>query len=325
MSITDHREPYKINGAFEYPFYYGKFEKAISSVWRPQEVSLAQDVHDWQECSKGEKDVIAGILRGFTQLELHVGCYWGDVITKTFPKHEVVAMARAFSCSEAVHAAAYSYLSDELGLDEFEAFLGDPTARAKIDYFVNQTDPVVSLGVFSGAGEGVSLFSSFAALLSFNLDGRFKGVAQIISWSALDEQQHSDGGCSLFRELDREGKVSEAQKTQIVNGFIAVLLNEDAFLEKIFNGFAPKCINRENLWHYLRHRANDRLSELNISYRFDYDKTKADSIRKWFEPVMTGSISQDFFALQKEGSAYVAKPSQSFDRVSWATLDLTLL
>jgi hypothetical protein len=119
MSITAPREPYKINGAFEYPFYYEKFDKAISSVWRPQEVSLAQDVHDWHECSKEEKDVIAGILRGFTQLELHVGCYWGDVITKTFPKHEVVAMARAFSCSEAVHAAAYSYLSDELGLDEF--------------------------------------------------------------------------------------------------------------------------------------------------------------------------------------------------------------
>lgn len=324
MSITSPREPYKINGAFEYPYYYEKFDKAIASVWRPQEVSLAQDVHDWQECSDEEKEVIAGILRGFTQLELHVGCYWGDVITKKFPKHEVVAMARAFSCSEAVHAAAYSYLSDELGLDEFEAFLGDPTARAKIDYFVNQTDPVVSLGVFSGAAEGVSLFSSFAALLSFNLDGRFKGVAQIISWSALDEQQHSDGGCSLFRELDREGRVTEDQKDQIVKGFEAVLQNEDAFLTKIFNGHQLQCIDRENLWHYLRYRANDRLKTLSISHRFDYNKEKADAIRKWFEPLMAGSISQDFFAFHKEGSAYVAKPEQRFDRVKWAALDLSL-
>jgi ribonucleoside-diphosphate reductase beta chain len=324
MSITAPREPYKINGAFEYPFYYEKFDKAISSVWRPQEVSLAQDVHDWHECSKEEKDVIAGILRGFTQLELHVGCYWGDVITKTFPKHEVVAMARAFSCSEAVHAAAYSYLSDELGLDEFEAFLGDPTARAKIDYFVNQTDPVVSLGVFSGAAEGVSLFSSFAALLSFNLDGRFKGVAQIISWSALDEQQHSDGGCSLFRELDSEGRVTPEQKAQIVSGFKAVLSNENAFLDKIFNGYTLRCISREDLWHYLRHRANDRLQALGIDYKFEYDRSKADSIRRWFEPVLKGQVSNDFFALQKEGSMYVAKPSQTFERVSWATLDLSL-
>ena len=166
---------------------------------------MSTDVTDWQEATEEEKAVIGGILRGFTQLELHVACYWGDVVTKYFPKHEIHAMARAFSCSEAVHAAAYSHLSDTLGLDEFEAFLGDPTARAKIDYFVNTVDPIVSLGVFSGAGEGVSLFSSFAALLSFNLDGRFKGLSQIISWSALDEQQHSDGGCALFRHLDNEG------------------------------------------------------------------------------------------------------------------------
>lgn len=324
MSITDLREPYKINGSFEFPEFYEKFQKAIASVWRPEEVSMAHDVYDWQEATPEEKAVIGGILRGFTQLELHVACYWGDVITKYFPKHEIHAMARAFSSSEAVHAAAYSHLSDTLGLDEFEAFLGDPTARAKIDYFVNQSDPVVSLGVFSGAGEGVSLFSSFAALLSFNLDGRFKGVAQIISWSALDEQQHSDGGCALFRYLDEEGKVSEEQKAEVVKGFEAVLANEDAFLEKIFNGYTLRCISREDLWHYLRYRANDRLRTLGIDHSFSYNGTKADSIRKWFEPVMTGSISQDFFALQKEGSAYVAKPSQTFDRVSWATLDLSL-
>jgi ribonucleoside-diphosphate reductase beta chain len=323
-SITQPREAYKLNGKFEYPLFYEKFQKAIASVWRPEEVSLAQDVYDWQECSEEERDIIGGILRGFTQLELHVSCYWGDVVTGLFPKHEVHAMARAFSSSEAVHAAAYSYLSDELGLDEFEAFLGDPTARAKIDYFVNQTDPVVSLGVFSGAAEGVSLFSSFAALLSFNLDGRFKGVSQIISWSALDEQQHSDGGCALFRELDSEGKVTAEQKAQIVEGFKAVLSNEDAFLEKIFNGHTLRCISRVDLWHYLRYRANDRMKALGIDHSFEYDKAKADNIRRWFDPVLRGQVSNDFFALQKEGSMYVSKPSQSFDRVNWKTLDLSL-
>jgi ribonucleoside-diphosphate reductase beta chain len=324
MSITELREPYKINGSFEYPEYYEKFQKAIASVWRPEEVSMAHDVYDWQECSLEEKAVIGGILRGFTQLELHVACYWGDVITKLFPKHEIHAMARAFSSSESVHAAAYSHLSDTLGLDEFEAFLGDPAARAKIDYFVNQSDPIVSLGVFSGAGEGVSLFSSFAALLSFNLDGRFKGVAQIISWSALDEQQHSDGGCSLFRELNAEGRVTSEQKSQVVEGFKAVLANEDAFLEKIFNGYTLRCIDRECLWHYLRHRANDRLRVLGIDYNFEYDRLKSDNIRRWFEPVLTGQVSNDFFALQKEGSMYVSRPEQTFERVNWKTLDLSL-
>lgn len=324
MSIKSYREPYKTNGKFDFPEYYDRFQAAIGSVWRPEEVSMDRDVYDWQEAAPEERAVIGGILRGFTQLELHVACYWGDVITKYFPKHEIHAMARAFSCSEAVHAAAYSHLSDTLGLDEFEAFLGDPTARAKIDHFVNQTDPIVSLGVFSGAGEGVSLFSSFAALLSFNLDGRFAGVAQILSWSALDEQQHSDGGCSLFRQLDAEGLVSDEQKAQIVEGFEAVLSNEDAFLERIFNGYELSCIDRNDLWHYLRYRANDRLAQLNIDHRFSYNKDNADHIRKWFEPILKGQVSNDFFAASKEGSMYVSRPEQDFERVKWSSLSLDL-
>ena len=92
---------------------------------------MGTDVTDWQEATQEEKSVIGGILRGFTQLELHVACYWGDVVTQYFPKHEVQAMARAFSCSEAVHAAAYSHLSDTLGLDDFEAFLGDQNIARK--------------------------------------------------------------------------------------------------------------------------------------------------------------------------------------------------
>ena len=286
---------------------------------------MGTDVTDWQEASQEEKSVIGGILRGFTQLELHVSCYWGDVVTNYFPKHEIHAMARAFSCSEAVHAAAYSHLSDTLGLDEFEAFLGDPTARNKIDFFVNQSDAVVSLGVFSGAGEGVSLFSSFAALLSFNLDGRFKGLSQIISWSALDEQQHSEGGCALFRQLDAEGMVSDEQKQQVVEGFKAVLDNEDAFLERIFNGYSLSCIDRDDLWHYLRYRSNDRLTQLGIDYKFEYDAEKADRICHWFEPVLKGQVSNDFFAHSKDGSMYVAKPAQEFDRVKWGSLELALV
>ena len=324
MSIREHREAYKTNGKFDYPEFYERFQHAIASVWRPEEVGMGSDVTDWQEATEEEREVIGGILRGFTQLELHVACYWGDVVCQLFPKHEIQAMARAFSASEAVHAAAYSHLSDTLGLDEFEAFLGDPTARAKIDLLCDERDPVTSLGVFSGAVEGVSLFSSFAALLAFNLDGRFKGISQIISWSALDEQAHSDGGCALFRELRAEGAVSSKQEEDIVAGFEAVLENEDAFLEKIFNGHELACIDCADLWHYLRYRSNDRLRSLGLDHRFGYNALKADTVRKWFEPVLRGQVSNDFFAHTKEGSMYVSKPSQQFERVKWSNLNLSL-
>ena len=126
------------------------------------------------------------------------------------------------------------------------------------------------------------------------------------------------------RRADSEGKVTDEHKRQIVAGFEAVLENEDAFLEKIFNGYSLSCIDRDDLYSYIRYRANDRLEALNISHRFSYNKEEADRIRKWFEPVLRGQISNDFFAHTKEGSMYVSKPEQNFERVKWNSLDLQL-
>ena len=63
---------------------------------------------------------------------------------------------------------------------------------------------------------------------------------------------------------------------------------------------------------------------LNISHRFSYNKDGADRIRQWFEPVLKGQVSNDFFAHSKEGSMYVAKPEQNFERVKWNALNLQL-
>jgi ribonucleoside-diphosphate reductase beta chain len=325
MSIRDYREAYKVDGSFEYPDFFEAYHKAQSSQWRPQEVSFESDIRDWQSGSSEEKEIIGGILRGFTQLECHVSDYWSG-IPNWFPKHEIAAVARAFALSEIVHAEAYNLLSDTLGLDEFEAFLGDPVAQSKIGYFLNEKGIKESLAIFSGAGEGVSLFSSFAVLLSLNLTGRYKGIAQIISWSALDEQQHSDTGIALFRELIKEDPLTPEEATSIFDGFNTVLRNEEAFLDQIFNGRNLSTITLYDTKQYVRWRANDRLTKLGISVPlFHVDKEAADRIKSWFHPIMAGATSTDFFAQSKDGGNYVSKPTQDFMGVNLKTLDLNLV
>jgi ribonucleoside-diphosphate reductase beta chain len=325
MSIRDYREAYKVDGAFEYPDFFEAYHKAQSSQWRPQEVSLESDIRDWQSATTEEKEIIGGILRGFTQLECHVSDYWSGV-PNWFPKHEIAAVARAFALSEIVHAEAYNLLSDTLGLDEFEAFLGDPIAQQKIGYFLENRGIKESLAVFSGAGEGVSLFSSFAVLLSLNLTGRFKGIAQIISWSALDEQQHSDTGIALFRELIKEDPLTHEEAMMISQGFKTVLRNEEAFLDQIFNGRNLGTITLYDTKQYVRWRANERLTKLGLSIPlFQVDKEAADRIKSWFHPLMAGATSTDFFAQSKDGGNYVSKPTQDFTGVNLKTLDLILV
>lgn len=186
-SILEHDHLiYKLKHGFDFPIFHEYYERAVGSVWRHQEVAMESDLRDWGNATQEERDIIAGVLKGFVTSELGIGCYWSDDVCAIFPKPEIQAMARAFAFFETIHAAAYAYLNDVLGLMEYEAFASDPVALQKVEKFFEKLDPKISLGVYSGAGEGVSLYSSFAILLSFNLTGRFKGLAQIISWSCVD-------------------------------------------------------------------------------------------------------------------------------------------
>lgn len=322
-SITQYREAYKINGSFEYPYFFGQYQKALASVWRPQEVIFESDIRDWQAASQDEREIVGGILRGFTQLETHVSDYWSR-IPEWFPKHEIAAVARMFSLSEVVHSEAYNLLSDTLGLDEFEAFLGDPVARRKIGYFLNKKGIKESLAIFSGGAEGVSLFSSFSVLLSLNLMGKYRGLAQIISWSINDEQQHSDTGIALLNEYVKENPWTPQEVTTVEEGFDALLDNELAFLGQTFKGRKSESIDPEDVPHYLYFRANNRLEKMNLDKRYPYDKERAGRIRQWFEPIAAGATSTDFFASPKDGSLYVSKPIQDFMAVNLRSLDLVV-
>lgn len=328
-SILEHNKMiFKKDTGFDFPEFYDYYERTVASVWRHQEVAMESDLRDWQfNSTPDERKVIAGILKGFVSAELGIGCYWANEVCRIFPKPEIQAMAKAFSFFETIHAAAYSYLNDVLGLKEYEEFINDPVACSKIDTFFSKYPDKVSLAVFSGAGEGVSLFSSFAVLLSFNKDGRYKGLAQIISWSAIDEQTHSEAGCQLFRRLVDEVGLSEDDKEAIYDGFQLVIDKEFAFIDHIFNSASISSIDANELKAYIKNRANERLLLLGLDQMFKLstqELTQAKSVSSWFDPTVKGASSTDFFAASKDGANYVAKVSQDFMTVDLSALDLVL-
>jgi ribonucleoside-diphosphate reductase beta chain len=326
-SILEHNKMiFKKENGFDFPEFYQYYENTVASVWRHQEVAMEGDLRDWQfNSTPDERAVIAGILKGFVSAELGIGCYWANEVCRIFPKPEIQAMARAFSFFETIHAAAYSYLNDVLGLNEYEEFINDPIACSKIETFFQKYSDKVSLAVFSGAGEGVSLFSSFAVLLSFNKDGRYKGLAQIISWSAIDEATHSEAGCALFRRLVQETGLSNEDREAIYEGFRLIVEKEYAFIDHIFNSAHIGSIDPEELKAYITNRANERLLTLGLEQIFHLSTetlSQAKSVSAWFDPMIKGASSSDFFAQSKSGDNYVAKPTQDYMSVDLSTLDL---
>ena len=326
-SILEHnRMIFKTENGFDYPQFYQYYENTVASVWRHQEVAMEGDLRDWQfNSTPDERAVIAGILKGFVSAELGIGCYWANEVCRVFPKPEIQAMARAFSFFETIHAAAYSYLNDVLGLNEYEEFINDPIACSKIETFFQKYSDKVSLAVFSGAGEGVSLFSSFAVLWSFNKDGRYKGLAQIISWSAIDEATHSEAGCALFRCLVEETGLSSTDREDIYGGFRLILEKEFAFIDHIFNSAHIASVDAEELKAYITNRANERLLTLGLEQIFHLsteELSKAKLLAAWFDPMIKGASSVDAFAQSKSGDNYIAKPTQDFMSVDLTCLDL---
>lgn len=287
---------------------------------------MAGDVLDWANASAADQEAISGILRAFTLVEGHVSCYWGEVVTKLFPKHEIQALARLFSFQETVHARAYNHLSETLGIDEHAAFQGDPVAQRKVEAILRGLDAErdcmsmsqwVSLGVFSGAVEGVSLFASFVALLSLCQGGRFRGLSQILSWSTLDEDNHSKAGCRLYQHLREEGLIDADYDDLVVEGFEEVLANEDAFIRNI--KFPPgHPLTAYQLMEYTRHRTNVCFKRLGIREKYLVDYNEIKPILDLYEPQLLGQVSNDFFSHSKEGSGYVATPTMDVNQIDWA-------
>jgi ribonucleoside-diphosphate reductase beta chain len=271
MGLFDERIAYK---PFDYPEYYTEgWLKQAQAFWLHTEISMQSDIKDWKEkLNDKEKNLVGNILLGFAQTECAVSDYWTQKVVGWFPKHEIQQMAMMFGSQETVHAVAYSYLNETLKLEE-------PATAQRFDNLVayNGSDTVgiaKSLAVFSAFAEGVSLYSAFAVLYSFQLRNLLKGIGQQMKWSVRDESLHSKMGCQLFKHMCQE---------------------DDKLLEACRSD-----VKAYDLKQFIRKRTNEKLIELgyiDLGSYFSYDKKAATNL-DWFYHLTGGVTHTDFFAIR---------------------------
>ena len=299
--ITEPRIYYK---PFEYQDAFDFYKNQHRAHWLADEVPLASDLNDWKlKLNESEKNLIGNILKSFAQTEVHVNDYWSTKVSVWFPKPEVQAMARVFADFESIHAEAYARLNEELGLDDFKAFMEDEVSKAKIDRLIETPgetleDKATSLAIFSAFTEVVNLFSSFAVLMSFQLRNLMKGTGQIVEWSVRDESLHSKAGCWLFRTLLKEQPhldTPELRNKIIEACHLSVQLEFD-FIEKAFEMGDIEGLNKEQLKAFIKARANEKMIEL--GYQAIYNDVDPNLLKQmeWFGHLTSGKTHQDFFA-----------------------------
>jgi len=311
--LFEERVAYK---PFEYPEYYTDgWLKQAQAFWLHTEISMQGDVKDWKEkLNDSEKNLVGNILLGFAQTECAVSDYWTNMVTTWFPKHEIRQMAMMFGSQETIHAVAYSYLNETLGLEDFEAFLHEEAISKKFELLMNTSadythddlsensnarkEVARSLAIFSAFAEGVSLYSSFAVLYSFQLRNLLKGIGQQMKWSVRDESLHSRMGCKLFNHMCEEyPEFREESKEDIYSAAKMIISLEEKFIDKMFEMGDLENLSSKDLKNFIIKRTNEKLVELGYQNNFDYDEESASNL-DWFYHLTGGVTHTDFFAIR---------------------------
>ena len=285
------------------PFHYGwAVELCVDHEdvhWVESEAELSEDVRDWQlRLTPEEKQHITHILRLFTQSDVEVGRVYYDHLIPRFQNNEVRNMLGSFACREAIHQRAYALLNDTLGLPDSDycAFLEYQEMADKVE-LMTSVDTTTMTGlkytiVQAVLNEGVSLFASFAMLLSYQRYGKMKGMGTIVEWSLRDENMHVEGLTKLYETMTQEGHFRVRPEDHMVEGMAKQVVKlEDKFIDMAFELGDVEGLTAEETKNYIRFVTNVRLQALGYKAPFDVHENPLE----WLDWVVGGKDHSNFF------------------------------
>lgn len=300
MSIFDKRVNYK---PFEYPEILVFTEAIQKAYWVHSEVDFTSDIQDYHtSLSESKQEIHKRSILSIAQIEVCVKGFWGDLY-KYFPKPEMNGLGANFSDCEFRHSEAYSRILEVNGyLDEFKIALENPVFKNYNDFVTDimkdQTKGIVEkLLFFALVIEDSSLFSKFANILAFTrFDGLMKNTANIIAWTATDEQIHANAGIFLINKVKEEGLLPETLDQEwidvTVRGYIE---QEAAMLDWIFEKGEFEYYSKENLLNYMKYRLDEAIMKIGYKKVFHISHEEFKPMA-WFEEEVFASTLDDFFA-----------------------------
>ena len=288
---------------FNYPWAYDAWLKHEQSHWLHTEVPMAEDVKDWKKkLTEEEKKFLTHIFRFFTQGDIDVAGGYVNNYLPYFPQPEVRMMLLGFAAREALHIAAYSHLIETLGLPEttYNEFLEYAEMKEKHDYVLNlsaqnstKENTAKHIAVFSAFTEGMQLFSSFIMLLNMPRHGKMKGMGQIVTWSIVDETQHTENMIKLFKEYIKENPEiwNDELKAELYTIAERMVVLEDRFIDLAFAMGPMANLDAGDVKQYIRYITDRRLISMGLK---GIMKVKKNPL-PWVEEMINAPIHGNFF------------------------------
>lgn len=298
LKLRDERAAFR---PFSYPWMYESWLRHEQMHWLPFEVTLAEDIKEWNtKLTDNERSFLTQLFRFFTQADVDVAGGYVNNFLPLFPQPECRMMLLGFAAREAVHIAAYSHLIESLGMPDtiYNEFLQYKAMADKHEYlklFENKNERNVAqqLALFSAFTEGLQLFSSFVMLLNFPRHGKMRGMGQIVTWSIVDESEHVDSMIRLFRTFVEENR--HIWKDDLKKELYAIAAKmvelEDQFIDLAFGTGGIEGITPEEVKTYIRYICDRRLIQMGLKGMYKIKKNPMT----WVDEMINAPIQGNFF------------------------------
>ena len=306
MFITSEYDGYELR----YPKLLELSNKQIEQqMWFASEVRVEEEdrLEMLYKLTPLQQKVVKAILPMFRKYEDNVADFWIDVFMRYFLSHECKEGAVVIAMMErAVHERFYDKINKVFGTDTDEhylSYLQDPVFKERAKWLgetlKNEDKHLVCL--VYGLVEGVSLFSMFALLRSFQANGynlittTVKGTKQ----SSIDELLHSEYLATAFNYLYQERGNSLEEDVYYYNKLLEqtynVVANEKYILTQLigaegsFNG-----VSIEKYFELIEYLSNVYFTRLGCT-KLPFPDVEDSELYSWFVSTSVGYSDPDFF------------------------------
>lgn len=312
---------------FRYGWAYDLWKRQQQVHWMPEEVSLGEDIKDWNggKLNEAQKGLLTHIFRFFTQSDMDVQDNYMEQLARVFKPHEIKMMLAANANIETIHVDAYALLIETVGMPEteYQAFLEYSEMKEKHDFVqgfvIDPADPrtvLRNLAVFGAFTEGLQLFASFAMLMNFPRFGLMKGMGQIVSWSIRDESLHCEGIIKLFHAYAQEtGALDNALKEEITQIALKIVELEDKFIDLAHELGGSEGATADDYKLYIRFICDWRLQQLGLQPQWGITEHPLP----WLPPLINGVEHANFF--ETRATEYSKGATRGDWKGVWDTFD----
>lgn len=295
---------------FKYEWAWQKYLDACANNWMPNEISMQKDIQLWKSdaLTEDERLIIETSLGFFSTADTLVANNLVLAIYEriTAPECRQYLLRQMFE--EGMHAHAYQYCIESLGMDEakvFNQYREVPEMAAKMSWANQATkalqdknssdaDFLCNLIAYYVVVEGLFFYTGFPTVLALGRRNMMGGVAEQFQYILRDESMHLNFGIDVINQIKHENPELWNAETQekafdlIIEGLLLEMDFAKLMLPRGVLG-----MNLEMITNYQKFIVNRRLQQIGLPIVQEF--AHIENPLPWMSEMMDLRKEKNFF------------------------------